>query len=123
MRESAPYGGAVPGDGAAAGLRRARSGADGRGASWAARLITAYGAGLIAAGAFRADPAPGSPAGRAHGSGHLARHRPPGRLPHPGPPLHPRPPHRLGPRLGASSRRTRCVSPCRTRSVSGSEWP
>jgi len=47
---------------------------------WAARLIGLYGAGLMAAGVFRADPAdgfgPGAPAGRAahiswHGDGHL----------------------------------------------------
>ena len=47
---------------------------------WAARLIGLYGAGLIGAGVFRADPAdgfgPGAPAGRAahiswHGDGHL----------------------------------------------------
>ena len=47
---------------------------------WAARLIGLYGAGLMAAGVFRADPAdgfgPGAPAGKAahvswHGDGHL----------------------------------------------------
>jgi len=59
---------------AAAGLRRALPG------RWAPRLIGLYGAGLMAAGVFRADPAggfgPGAPAGRAlhvswHGYGHL----------------------------------------------------
>jgi len=59
---------------AAAGLRRALPG------RWAARLIGLYGAGLMAAGVFRADPAdgfgPGAPAGKAshvswHGDGHL----------------------------------------------------
>jgi len=47
---------------------------------WASRLIGLYGAGLMAAGVFRADPAdgfgPGAPAGKAahiswHGDGHL----------------------------------------------------
>lgn len=47
---------------------------------WAARLIGLYGAGLMGAGVFRADPAdgfgPGAPAGKAahiswHGDGHL----------------------------------------------------
>ena len=50
----------------AAGLRRALR--DGRGGRWAPVLAGVYGAGLIAAGAFRADPAdgfpPGTPAGR-----------------------------------------------------------
>jgi hypothetical protein len=47
---------------------------------WAPRLLGLYGAGLMAAGVFRADPAdgfgPGAPAGKAahvswHGDGHL----------------------------------------------------
>jgi hypothetical membrane protein len=59
---------------AAVGLRRALPG------RWASRLIGLYGAGLMAAGVFRADPAdgfgPGAPAGKAahvswHGDGHL----------------------------------------------------
>jgi len=59
---------------AAIGVRRALPG------KWAARLIALYGAGLMAAGIFRADPAdgfgPGAPAGKAnpvswHGDGHL----------------------------------------------------
>jgi len=59
---------------AAVGARRALPG------RWAARLIGLYGAGLMAAGVFRADPAdgfgPGAPAGQAphvswHGDGHL----------------------------------------------------
>jgi hypothetical protein len=59
---------------AAAGVRRVLP------SRWAARLIGLYGAGLMAAGVFRADPAsgfgPGAPAGKAvhvswHGDGHL----------------------------------------------------
>jgi hypothetical protein len=59
---------------AAAGVHRALP------SRWAAPLIGLYGAGLMAAGVFRADPAhgfgPGAPAGRAahvswHGDGHL----------------------------------------------------
>ena len=59
---------------AAVGLGRALPG------RWASRLIGLYGAGLMAAGVFHADPAdgfgPGAPAGKAahvswHGDGHL----------------------------------------------------
>jgi hypothetical protein len=59
---------------AAAGVQRALP------SRWAPRLIGMYGAGLMAAGVFRADPAsgfgPGAPAGKAshvswHGDGHL----------------------------------------------------
>lgn len=45
----------------AVGLRRALH--PGRAASWAPRLVGAYGASLVAAGVFRADPALGFPAG------------------------------------------------------------
>jgi Protein of unknown function (DUF998) len=59
---------------AAAGVHRALP------SRWAPRLIALYGAGLMAAGVFRTDPAggfgPGAPAGKAvhvswHGDGHL----------------------------------------------------
>ena len=70
---------------AAAGLRRATAGANtaataAKSSTWAARLVAVYGAGLMAAGVFRADPAdgfgPGAPLGKAvhvswHGDGHL----------------------------------------------------
>jgi len=63
----------------AAGMRRVLQA--GRGRVWGPRLVGAYGAGMIAAGAFRADPAngfpPGTPAGPPagtswHGALHLA---------------------------------------------------
>ena len=59
---------------AAAGMRRAMA------SRWAPRLIALYGAGLVGAGIFSADPAdgfgPGAPLGKAahvswHGAGHL----------------------------------------------------
>jgi hypothetical membrane protein len=62
----------------AAGARRALAGQ--AGGTWGPRLLAIYGAGLMAAGVFRADPAdgfgPGAPAGKAahvswHGDGHL----------------------------------------------------
>jgi len=56
----------------AVGLRRALQ--PGVGARWAPRLIGVYGAGLIAAGAFRADPALGFPAGTPDGPGAVSWH-------------------------------------------------
>ncbi|GAA0372740.1 hypothetical protein GCM10009530_23710 [Microbispora corallina] len=56
----------------AAGLRRALR--PGRGAVWAPRLAGAYGASLLAAGAFRADPAMGFPAGTPEGPGQVSWH-------------------------------------------------
>lgn len=62
----------------AVGARRALAGQ--AGGKWGPRLVGLYGAGLMAAGLFRADPAdgfgPGAPAGKAahiswHGDGHL----------------------------------------------------
>jgi hypothetical membrane protein len=62
----------------AVGARRALAGQAGR--TWGPRLLAIYGAGLMAAGVFRADPAdgfgPGAPAGQPahiswHGDGHL----------------------------------------------------
>ncbi|MBB2922139.1 DUF998 domain-containing protein [Cellulomonas cellasea] len=62
----------------AAGLHRALG--PGRGAVWAPRLVGVHGAGMVAAGVFRADPVPGFPAGTTagealvtwHGTVHLA---------------------------------------------------
>lgn len=42
--------------------------------AWAARLIGAYGVSLVAAGAFRADPAMGFPAGTLKGPGEVSWH-------------------------------------------------
>jgi hypothetical protein len=56
----------------AAGLRRALS--PGIGASWAPRLIGAYGVSLIAAGILRADPALGFPVGTPDGPGTVSWH-------------------------------------------------
>jgi hypothetical protein len=62
---------------AAIGLRRALG--EGTGRTWAPRLLAAYGACLVAAGIFRADPAQGFPLGTPdkapvswHGTMHLA---------------------------------------------------
>ncbi|MGN9843925.1 DUF998 domain-containing protein [Nonomuraea sp. H19] len=51
----------------AAGLRRSLS--PGRGAQWAPRLVGAFGAGMIGAAIFPADPAMGFPAGTPEGPG------------------------------------------------------
>jgi hypothetical protein len=57
---------------AAAGLRRAFAG--GPAARWAPRLVAGYGASMVAAGAFRADPALGFPAGTPEGPGEVSWH-------------------------------------------------
>ena len=54
------------------GLRRALT--PGPGARWAPRLVAVYGASLIAAGIFRADPALGFPVGTPAGPGQLTWH-------------------------------------------------
>lgn len=56
----------------AVGLRRAL--APGRGARWAPGLVAAYGASLVAAAVFRADPALGFPAGTPEGPPAISWH-------------------------------------------------
>lgn len=56
----------------AAGLRRALRA--GPGATWAPRLIGAYGLSLVAAGVFRADPAAGFPVGTPTGAVRISWH-------------------------------------------------
>lgn len=56
----------------AAGLRRALR--PGRGARWAPRLVGAYGASLLAAAVFRADPMMGFPAGTPEGPAPVSWH-------------------------------------------------
>ena len=91
----------------AVGLRRALT--PGVGARWAPRLVAVYGAGLVAAGVFRADPALGFPVGTPdgpepvswHGMLHFARrrdrlHLPGGRLLRARPPVRQRRPAAAG---------------------------
>jgi hypothetical membrane protein len=56
----------------ALGLRRALG--PGRAAAWSSRLISVYGAGMVAAGLFRADPRDGFPAGTPTGPGAVSWH-------------------------------------------------
>jgi hypothetical protein len=56
----------------AVGVRRAL--APGRGARWAPRLVTVYGASLVAAAIFRADPTFGFPVGTPQGPGAISEH-------------------------------------------------
>lgn len=56
----------------AVGLRRALG--TGQGATWSVRLIGVYGASLVAAGAFRADPGAGFPVGTPEGTGIVSWH-------------------------------------------------
>ncbi|WP_440070501.1 DUF998 domain-containing protein [Streptosporangium sp. OZ121] len=56
----------------AIGLRRAL--VPGRGATWAPRLVGAYGVSLVGAGIFRADPGMGFPAGTPEGPGPVSWH-------------------------------------------------
>ena len=55
---------------AAVGARRALG--PGRLSAWASRLLGAYGAGLVAAGIFRADPSDGFPPGTPPGLGEVS---------------------------------------------------
>ncbi|MDT7722777.1 MAG: hypothetical protein QOE94_3788 [Mycobacterium sp.] len=57
---------------AAVGVRRALG--PGRLSAWAAGLLAAYGAALIAAGVFRADPSDGFPPGTPPGMGEISWH-------------------------------------------------
>lgn len=57
---------------AAAGVRRALRGAPG--GTWGPRLLGGYGVALVAAGAFRADPADGFPVGTPAGPGVVSWH-------------------------------------------------
>ena len=57
---------------AAVGARRALG--PGRLSAWASRLLGAYGAGLVAAGIFRADPSDGFPPGTPPGLGEVSWH-------------------------------------------------
>ncbi|MCT7661713.1 DUF998 domain-containing protein [Mycobacterium deserti] len=57
---------------AAVGVRRALG--PGRRSAWAAGLLGVYGAGLVAAGIFRADPSDGFPPGTPAGMGEVSRH-------------------------------------------------
>jgi hypothetical protein len=60
---------------AAVGLRRALGRSRlASGATWVGRLLTVHGAGLIAAGVFRADPADGFPPGTPEGPGPISWH-------------------------------------------------
>ncbi|GAA4180480.1 hypothetical protein GCM10022252_03430 [Streptosporangium oxazolinicum] len=56
----------------AVGLRRSL--APGNGATWAPRLVGAYGVSLVGAGIFRADPGMGFPAGTPEGPGPVSWH-------------------------------------------------
>jgi hypothetical protein len=56
----------------ALGLRPTIAGS--RGGTWGPILLAVYGVGLIGAGVFVADPAPGFPPGTPAGSGELSRH-------------------------------------------------
>ncbi|MEU8299292.1 DUF998 domain-containing protein [Micromonospora sp. NPDC048909] len=51
-------------------LRRAEPG----GSAWLPRLLALYGAGMVAAGVFSADPADGFPAGTPRGAGQISWH-------------------------------------------------